>query len=270
MLKIPVLCYHAHIISSNDYAGNAHIALAEDLELIQSCGKRIMPLHWIIDWLEGKRADTELENAVGLSFDDGTLLDFQAVVHPQYGNLPGMLPIIQRFARRYPQDQASVHASCFVISSPLARAQADRYLLHDLNWLTSDWWLKAQASGMISIENHSWDHNMAVATEAMSTPSNSFSGVRTAPQANYQILGSSELIELITGVRPYLFAYPYGDVNDYLALDYLPGTESQSGLRGAFTTTGNHIDRNADRWKLSRYVHGFHWTCSKELRIIIE
>jgi hypothetical protein len=259
MMTIPVLCYHAHIISSNDYAGNAHIALAEDLQLIQALGKRIVPLHWIVDWLEGKRDGAELVNAVGISFDDGTLLDFQPVRHPQHGQLPGLLPIMQQFARRHVMQQPSVHASCFVIASPLARAQADQKLLYGLDWLGSSWWPEASAGGMMSIENHSWDHNMAVASEAMASPRDSFGGVNTAAHANRQILDSSTLIEDITGIRPSLFAYPYGDVNEYLARDYLPEAAAKSGLRAAFTTVGKHIDRRADCWQLPRYVHGLHW-----------
>jgi len=63
MIKIPVLCYHAHIISSNDYAGNAHIALVDDLAMLQARGKRIVPLSWIVDWLQGKRDDEDKQHA---------------------------------------------------------------------------------------------------------------------------------------------------------------------------------------------------------------
>ena len=265
MIKIPVLCYHAHIIGSNDYAGNAHIALAEDLAMLQARGKRIVPLSWIVDWLGGKHDEADMVNAVGISFDDGTLLDFAPVEHPQYGRLPGLLPILQQFAQRYPQDQPSVHASCFVIASPLARAQADQHLLYGLDWLGASWWPKAAASGMMSIENHSWDHNMAVASEACASPRDSFYGVAGLAAAQRQILQSSELVENITGRRPQLFAYPYGDVNEYLASDYLPDQAESTGLRAAFTTAGEHINTHSDHWQLPRYVHGMHWKKASEL-----
>lgn len=268
-LVIPVLCYHAHIIGSNDYAGNAHIALAEDLQLIQASGRRIVPLRWIVDWLQGRREDADMINAVGISFDDGTLLDFQPVEHPQYGTLPGLLPILQRFARQHQYEQPSVHASCFVIASPLARMQADQHLLYGRNWLASDWWPDATASGLMSIENHSWDHNMAVATEACATPRNSFRGVDDLAAARRQIEPASELIEELSGRRPELFAYPYGDVNDYLADCYLPEHGATAGLRAAFTTAGKHIDAHSDRWQLPRYVHGLHWRQAQQLQNIL-
>jgi len=270
MMTIPVLCYHAHIISSNDYAGNAHIALAEDLQLIHACGKRIVPLSWIVDWLEGKRDDADMVNAVGISLDDGTLLDFQPVRHPQHGQLPGLLPIMQQFARHHVEQQPSVHASCFVIASPLARAQADQKLLYGLGWLGSSWWPEAAAGGMMSIENHSWDHNMAVASEACASPRDSFLGVQGLAAARHQIMQSSELIEEMTGTRPQLFAYPYGDVNEYLVSDYLPKHGASAGLRAAFTTAGEHIHADSDCWKLPRYVHGLHWRQSTKLRDLLD
>ncbi len=259
MLTIPVLCYHAHIISSNDYAGNAHVALAEDLELIQACGRRIVPLHWIVDWLEGLREDAELENAVGLSFDDGTLLDFQAQMHPQYGNLPGLLPLLQQFARRYEHDQPSVHASCFVIASPLARAETDTNELYGLGWLRSDWWQAAQNSGLLAIENHSWDHNNRSASEAPAQPRGSFTGINNQPMAEHEIQQASAMLALLLGRAPELFAYPYGDCNAYLAEQYFPRFGAAMGLRAAFTVAGRHLCKQDSRWELPRYVHGHHW-----------
>jgi len=269
-LGIPVLCYHAHIIGSNDYAGNAHIALAEDLQLLQACGRRIVPLCWIVDWLQGKREDADMINAVGISFDDGTLLDFQPVEHPQYGTLPGLLPILQQFARQHQFGQPSVHASCFVIASPLARAETDSNELHGLGWLNSDWWLYAEQSGLMAIENHSWDHNNISASEAQATPCGSFTGINSEQLADHEIRRASELLHMLLGHPPQLFAFPYGDSNSYLRNEYLPSKASEFGLRAAFTIGGKHVHRNCDIWNVPRYVHGHHWRDTDSLKRILK
>ena len=270
MIKIPVLCYHAHIIGSNDYAGNAHIALAEDLELIQACGKRIVPLTSIVDWLQGKRDDADMVNAVGISFDDGTLLDFEAAEHPQYGRLPGLLPILQQFAREHVQDQPSVHASCFVIASPLARTETDNNELHGRVWLHSDWWQAAEQSGLMSIENHSWDHNNLSASEAPAQPRGSFMSINTLEYAEHEIRQASTLLKRLLGRAPTLFAYPYGENNNYLAEDYLPNHGAEIGLRAAFTIAGEAISESSQLWRLPRYVHGYHWRDTDALGRILQ
>lgn len=269
-VSIPVLCYHAHIISSNDYAGNAHIALAEDLQQIQALGKRIVPLTWIVDWLQGKREDADMINAVGISFDDGTLLDFQPVEHPQYGTLPGLLPILQQFARQHQYEQPSVHASCFVIASPLARSETDRNELHGCGWLNSDWWLNAEQSGLMAIENHSWDHNNISASEAQAIPRGSFTGINNEQLADHEIRRASKLLQMLLGHSPQLFAFPYGDSNSFLRKQYLPSRASEFGLRAAFTIEGKPVHKNCDIWSLPRYVHGFHWRNTHSLKRILK
>ena len=42
-MRVPVLAYHSNNISGNDYASNDHVALAEDLRMIQRSGLRIVP-----------------------------------------------------------------------------------------------------------------------------------------------------------------------------------------------------------------------------------
>ncbi|MFU8877931.1 MAG: polysaccharide deacetylase family protein [Wenzhouxiangellaceae bacterium] len=269
-MQIPVLCYHAHILPSADYADNGHAALAADLEMIQSLGRRIVPLHRIVDWLEGRCPDQAIAGGVGLSFDDGTLLDFAPADHPELGLLPGFLPILEDFAARYRDSQPSVHATCFVIASPKARDEADRALLFGKGWLDDSFWRTAECSGRISIENHSWDHNMSIASEAPAEPRDSFSGIDCFELAEHEIARASETIERKTGRRPALFGYPYGDLNSYLRDDYLPRRGTELGLRAAFTTEGVPVTRECNRWAVPRIVHGYHWRDPETLARLLQ
>jgi len=258
-MRVSVLCYHAHIIASDDYAGNGHIALAEDLERLHAAGRRIVPLARVVDALDDPGLAAALDGAVALSFDDGTIADFKAVEHPEFGTLPGFLPLLEAFAGRHDLPPSRAHATCFVIASDTARREADEHLLFGRNWVGCDWWKAAETSGRMAIENHSWDHNMALASEAPAAPRDSFEGIDTAHLADLEIARASQRIERETGRRPCLFAYPYGHVNAFLSASYLPGTGPEIGLRAAFTTAGEPVTRESDRWLLPRYVHGFHW-----------
>ncbi|MDT8449159.1 MAG: polysaccharide deacetylase family protein [Wenzhouxiangellaceae bacterium] len=269
-MEIPVLCYHAHILPSSDYADNGHRALASDLELIQASGRRIVPLDRVVDWVAGERGDEEMAGAVALSFDDGTRLDFEATDHPELGPLPGFLPLLEEFAARCPATQPTVHATCFVIASPRAREQADCELLFGLDWLDSGWWRAAENSGRIAIENHSWDHNMAVAEEAPLAERDRFDNVETFEHAEHEIARAQEFLAAELGRRPRLFGYPYGQSNEYLTAEYLPKRGAELGLRAAFSTAGRAVRRDDSCWNLPRYVHGHHWRDPAGLAEILE
>ncbi len=34
----------------------------------------------------------------------------------------------------------------------------DREALFGLGWMSDDWWAEAVATGLLAVENHSWDH----------------------------------------------------------------------------------------------------------------
>lgn len=268
-MHIPILCYHAHILPSVEYADNGHAALASDLEMIQAAGRRIVPLEHVVDWVRGERDNKEMERTVALSFDDGTRLDFEPVEHPELGALPGFLPLLDEFAARYPTTQPTVHATSFVIASPRAREQADRELLFRRGWLDDGWWARAERSGRISIGNHSWDHNMAVAEEAPVELRDRFDNIDTFKLAEHEIARASQWLSGRLGQRPSLFGYPYGQSNSYLVDEYLPTRGRELGLRAAFTTDGRVVERGDDCWNLPRLVHGHHWRKPSELGEIL-
>jgi len=264
-IRIPILVYHAHIFSGRDYAGNGHIALAADLETIAAAGRRVVPLRWIVEWLLGERGDGDLQGAVGLSFDDGTILDFQAVDHPLYGRLPGFLPILEAFRACRGGEQPDLNATCFVIASPLAREEMDRACLYGAGWLASNGWAAAAAGGLLEIGNHSWDHNHEAASEAPGVPRGTFRCIDTERLADHEIRRAQMLIGQQCGTTPCLFAYPYGESNDYLEGEYLPRHGPAIGLAGAFTTGAAPVTKQTSRWSIPRYVHGRDWRSAQEL-----
>ncbi len=267
---VPVLAYHAHILSGRDYAGDGHLALAADLEAIAAAGRRIVPLRWLVEWLQGERGDAELQGTVGLSFDDGTILDYQSVDHPEYGRLPGFLPILEAFRARRGSEQPNLNATCFVMASPVARSEMDRACLYGAGWLDSNWWAAAATGGLLDIGNHSWDHNHEVASEAPGQPRGTFRSIDTESLADHEIRRAQELIGELCGTTPRLFAYPYGESNDYLEGEYLPRHGPGMGLAGAFTAAGAPVIKQTSCWSIPRFVHGLHWRSTAELCAILE
>src|SRR5947207_8756262 len=151
---IPVLTYHSAQVSGNAYPTNDLVACATDLELIRRKGLRICSLHALIDALESGSLH-QLRGAVAITFDDGTDFDFRELQHPIWGNQRSMYSILVEHSRRgFP-----VEATSFTVIPPQARQELDRRVMGGRGWWNDDWWAEADASGLLRIENHSWDHN---------------------------------------------------------------------------------------------------------------
>jgi hypothetical protein len=158
-MRVPVLAYHAVNIAGNEYATNDHVAFAADLRLIDDLGLRIVPLHWVVDQVIGA-ADRDLTGCVALTCDDGSAFDFHDLDHPTHGPQRSLFNCLQDFiAERGAQAQPDLHLTSFVIASPEARERMDQACLAGLGWMGEDWWREANESGLMAIENHSWDHN---------------------------------------------------------------------------------------------------------------
>lgn len=268
-IKVPILCYHSHIISSADYRGNGHIALADDLELIAAQDKTVVPLTWLLDAMAGRRNPGDLRDAVVLTFDDGSVADFMPIEHPQFGSQPGLLPVMQQHAARHPQASRHLHATSFVIACGDARQSMDEQCLFGLDWMHDRWWRQAEASGMLSIESHSWNHNNAVCADVPDGQGDEFYSVNTHAQASRQIRDAAQHIGVISGRRPEIFAYPYGHMNEYLEHEYLPEYRHEHGMRCALTTRAEYADMQTSRWSIPRFVHGEHWRDPQTLNDII-
>jgi hypothetical protein len=86
--NFPILTYHALHAPGWEYDTNDHVALEADLALLKQMGYRVVPLSVLVQHLFVK-AIPSLQSGlfVGLSFDDGTDLDYFDFSHPGYGDL---------------------------------------------------------------------------------------------------------------------------------------------------------------------------------------
>jgi hypothetical protein len=164
----------------------------------------------------------------------------------------------------------TIEATSFAIISPDARRELDEKVMIGARWWNDDWWPAAEASGLLRIENHSWDHNHeCLAQTRVAAPRGTFE-LSDAAQADAEIRAASDyLCTVRRRSAPVLFAYPYGDASDYIAREYLPRGSLVHGVRAAFTTDGMPVSRGADRWRLPRYVFRAHWKSEAELRQIL-
>jgi peptidoglycan/xylan/chitin deacetylase (PgdA/CDA1 family) len=270
-MRVPVLTYHAARISGNDYESNDHVAFHQDLRLMHSRGFKIAALSDIVKRL--RSGDDTRRNEVALSFDDGTDFDFFDLPHPMWGTQRSMFNIMKDFIDEFgPDAQPKLHATSFVVASPDARRQLDRRCLADRNWYRDDWWEPAIASGLMSIANHSWDHNhpSVDVVAQRDQQKGTFDVIDTYEDANAQIHQATQfLLRKTNNLACRLFAYPYGQFNEYLTEQYLPNFKPEHGLEAAFTTVPDLLSASHDIWKLPRLVCGHDWKSSKELAAIL-
>jgi hypothetical protein len=271
-MRVPVLTYHAVNISGNDYANNDHVAFAADLRLIDDLGLRIVPVHWIVDQLLGV-TDRNLAGCVALTCDDGSDFDFYDLDYPTYGPQRSLFNILRDFrAERGHDAQPDLHLTSFVIASPEAREQIDRLCLVGRGWMRETWWPQAAASGLMAIECHSWEHNHPALDETggVGTPRGSFSAIDTRARAEHEIAQAIAYLASRVGTqRISQFGFPYGQSNDFLVREYLPGRGAELGLKAAWSTDGRAVTPSENRWNLPRYVCGAHWKSPQELRSIL-
>lgn len=271
-MRIPILTYHAANIAGGAYADNDHVALATDLRLIDEAGWQIVPLDRVVDLLAGDERWPD-RPCLALTFDDGTDFDVRELDYPGFGRQPGFLPILETFRSETGHRQPELHATCFVIASPAARAAMDVQCLFAGNVMNEAWWPAAAKSDLLGIGNHSWDHNHEVAPETApdDLPRGRFFAVDNAVRAQWQIERAQAYIEArIAPCRVRHFAYPYGDTNEFLRGEYLPDRGAALGLRAAYTTEGRAATPQDSPWALPRFVCGDHWRSPDELRALLD
>jgi hypothetical protein len=268
-MQVPILAYHATNVAGNDYSNNDHVALAEDLRMIHRQGLRIVPLALAVDVLLGDAPETSVENSVALSFDDGSWFDWYDLEHPSYGTQRGFAGILRDFAA---ETSASAHATSFVIVSPDARAILDRTCMVGCGWWGDEWWPQATRENLIAIESHSWDHNhhTLAQTAQHDQRKGTFTSIDNYADANAELRVASDWLDVhCPGRRTSLFAYPYGESNDYLVREYLPNRILEHRLRAAFATDSRPLERGNNRWLLPRYVCGQHWHSSADFERLL-
>jgi len=264
-MRTVVLAYHGNNVGSRDYVGNDHIALAEDLRLLRALGLPVVPLHSVVDALDGRAPLPP--RSVALSFDDGSWFDWHDLPHPHHG-VQRSLANVLRDAER-PGEW--LHATSFVIASPAARDVLDRTCLIGEGWWDDSWWPSAVSEGHLAIESHSWDHQHdTLPSIASGLPGGCFDNLSNDAHGEAEIVQASRYLDQrLPSRRTRLLAYPYGQSNDFLRRDYLPRCRAQHGLDAAFGCTPEPVLRDSDRWSLGRYVCGANWRSPDELRALL-
>ncbi|MEZ5461770.1 polysaccharide deacetylase family protein [Dokdonella sp.] len=271
-MRVPVLAYHAVNIAGNDYASNDPLAFAADLRLIHELGLRIVPLQWVVEQVVGS-GNRDLEGCVALTCDDGSNFDFNDLDHPIHGPQRSLYNCLLDFEAEFGVDaQPDLHLTCFVIASPEAREHIDRGCLAGRGWMSEAWWKDAQRSGLIGIENHSWDHNHPAVKlpglEGMQR--GSFLEVDSLPRARAEIAAATDYInERIAPSRTQIFCYPFSHVPEYLRAEYFPRFADEHGMLAAMGDGAVPVTLDSDRWNLPRYICGWHWKTPEALRDIL-
>jgi hypothetical protein len=274
-VKCLVLTYHSQNIAGTDYASNDHVALAADLEILHRHDVEVAPLTTIARAVATGSMARDSRALVGISFDDGSVFDYEDFIHPTHGPQRGFLNILRDFRKsRGGGALPGLHATSFVIASREARVAMERspssgyMFLRD--WLSDDWWRDAAESGFIEIGNHSWDHvhHAAPRVAIGGRERNNFEVVDNFADADAEIRSAAEYINAKIGHVSTLFAFPFGHVNDYLVRDYLPTHGPSLGLEAAFGLGGAVKDGDSV-WSIPRLVCGHHWRTPAELEHLI-
>ena len=267
---VPVLTYHGTRVGGPDPATNDHVALAADLERLHALGVRVVSLAELARALVEGRLGS-LRGCVALSLDDGSDFDARDLPHPAWGPQRAMLAILRDFrARHGVAAQPGLHATSFVIVSPEARVRMDRHELIGCGWWNDDWWREAEASGMMAVESHSWDHNqLTLERSATSAPRGGFA-ITDRADADAEIAQATRYLRERRGRGgEALFAYPYGPASDYLADEYFPDTSAGHGVYAAFTTGAKPVTAGTGRWRIPRFVCGHDWRSPDDLERLL-
>jgi peptidoglycan/xylan/chitin deacetylase (PgdA/CDA1 family) len=266
MTPVPILTYHALNMSGHDYAGNDHVALAEDLRFLHGNGYRIVRL---VDVVDARVAGRQLpDKPVAITLDDGSDFDFHDIEHQHLGMQRSMLNVLRDFRGEVgAAGQPTLEATSFVIASPRARSDLDQVSLIGRGWMSEAWWGEAARSRLMPIANHSWDHHHTCVREAVERGgSGTFHSLRDRAGADLQVRRARDYIaERAPGRAVALFAYPYGDASEYLIREYFPLGEAVTGTIAAFSADPAHVTAGSSVWDLPRYVCGANWKSTADL-----
>ena len=271
--RIPVLTWHGYNVFGNSYETNDLIAFAEDLRTLTDAGFVVVPLLEVARWVRGERADFAAlgRPVVALSCDDGTDYDWHDTIHPEFGLQKSFASRMRAFQAERPGAQPTLGMTSFVIASPSARAQIDRGGMNGQGALNDDWWRAANASGLLAIESHGWDHNHPTVSPVVQRAQRSgdFFAIDTFVECDMHVRAASLFIESKSGRKPELFAYPWTQASDYLRRDYMPNHAEANDVVAAFGGQSDYLTQASGRWYLPRFVFGPDWKNAEGLRAIL-
>jgi hypothetical protein len=269
--RIPVLTWHGYNVFGNSYETNDLIAFRDDLETIVEAGFAIVPLSDVARWVRGEHDLSSIgKPVVALSCDDGTDYDWRDMIHPVHGAQEAFATSLRSFRARHPSN-ANASLTSFVIASPQARAQIARGAMGDQDALNDHWWAQANASGLIAIESHGWDHNHPTVSPVVQRDQRTgdFFSIDTFAECDAHVRASAHFIESRAAHRSQLFAYPWTQASDYMRFEYMPKYAPSHGVIAAFGGQSDYIRRDSDRWYLPRFVFGPDWRSGEGLREIL-
>jgi peptidoglycan/xylan/chitin deacetylase (PgdA/CDA1 family) len=257
---VPVLTYHSQNIAGNDYATNDRQALASDIQAISQTGLRVISLSDFVDWLIGNLPEAFARNTIVLTSDDAPIFDYEEVEYCDFGPQTPTRSILRN---------SNAHITLFAIASQQAREEIGEDALGNASFMTNRWWREAGRSPSAAIENHGWDHCHPAVSEPVGG-AGTFFGVSDYESCDQQVNKAADSIAAVTGRRPDLFAYPYGESSDYLKNRYLPEHEKEHGMRAAVSTTPEYATRDSNRWDIPRFMCGRDWNSPEEFQVILD
>jgi peptidoglycan/xylan/chitin deacetylase (PgdA/CDA1 family) len=269
--RVPILTYHGLHAPGWGYHENDHIALEQDLDLLDRSGFKVLPLSLLVRQLFDPGAPQLGQGKlVALSFDDGTDLDYVDFSHPDYGYLKSFRNLLLE-KDGLAWDGAAPAGTSFVIASPDARVELDRTCIAGRGQWGDDWWREAAEKSPLEIANHSWDHTHPSLSHLAVDPVHrgKFNTIGDFETADTEILQAEQYIRGKTRQASVpLFAYPYGESNDFLVNEYFPAR--REWFTAAFTTAGEPATEGCNRWQIPRFVCGEHWSSPEGLTDILK
>ena len=271
--RVPVLTWHGYNVFGNTYETNDLIAFADDLRTIQDVGFAVVPLVDVARWARGEHVDFAQYGrpVVALSCDDGTDYDWRDVQHPVHGPQTGFASSMRAFQAQHPGAQPALTMTSFVIASPSARRQIDAGAMQAQGALNDDWWQPANASGLITVESHGWDHNHPTVKPVVQREQRTgdFFAVDAFAECDMHVRAASQFMESKSGRKPPLFAYPWTQASAYMRGEYMPAHAEANGVVAAFGGESGYITKDSDRWCLPRFVFGPDWKSKEGLQSIL-
>ena len=264
MKRATILCLHSG--NAGDFR-----ALPEALDAIYAARAAVVPLFTVASHLAGGTLHELPERVCCLTFDDGMDMDFVDVEHPVHGPQPSFARIMREAQARHGGGR-SLHATSFVIASPLARATIQERDMLGYPWMSDRWWNPAVASGYFHIANHSWDHVLPALDTVRQREQVrcDFTKVDTHADADWQVRRAREMIELICpNPGAALFAYPFGQTNEYLVREYFPRHAEEHRTLAAVSCGAAPVTAQTSRWDMPRYVFGVDWRDAADLAAIL-
>ena len=266
-----VLTFHSHNIAGGDFATNDHVALDRTLATLERLRVPVLRLLDVARRLRAKTFDTLPPRFACITFDDGSDYDWRDIAHPLHGRQRSMRAILRSHSARLLglAWMRRAHATSFVIASPAARREISAAALGDPSLMTDSWWRQAQRSGLIDIGTHGWNHVHPAVSEMASRPAlvERFDRIDTAEDAALQVDRAFEAIHAAAGEPAgRLFAYPYGQVSEFIARHHLP---AQHRIVAAVAVDPRPVQAGSDPWRIPRYVCGPDWKGEADLERLV-